>query len=322
MSLTDFDKYYTNLPALDKSANFDAFWQTAISQIKKVNIDLSIDKTNQSRINPFKAFDITFRGFAKTIIHGTLYQNLKTKKPKVIIYLHDYNDCTELPASSLNPSFAYFFLRIRGHNLTVAPKNIEPETTKATETSEIKTPGFVIENILDPDTYYIKAIYLDAYRAIDALRLMPELDCSSIGIIGKGLGAACAMFCGCMHERVSAIVMETPLLANIQLSQNKSTSLLTNEINTFYVSSTKSNRIQIKNNLALFDILNFTDKIKIPVLVTVGLKDTISPPGCTMGFFNRLLTDDKTIEVYPAEGNTAGGSKQTLKSIKWLKNRL
>jgi cephalosporin-C deacetylase len=306
-----------NLPKLNRGVDFNKFWDKSISNIKKINIDLSMSKTDRNGMGHFKAFDVTFRGFAKAAVHGTLYQDLKIKKPKVIIYLHDYNDCTELPVSTLDTSFAYFFLRMRGHSLSYPPpkkngKNIE---------TEVKTPEFAIENILDSDSYYVKAIYLDAYRLIDALRLIPEIDCSSIGIIGKGLGAASAMFCGCMHERISAIVMESPLFANIQLSQNESSSLLINEINTYSTAVPKLKQIQIKNNLALFDILNFTDKIKIPILVTSGLKDTIAPPSCTMGFFNRLLTD-KTIEIYPEDGNTAGGNQQTIKSIKWLKNRI
>ena len=312
MSFNDFDKYFLNLPALDRGDGFNDFWDKSISNIKKINIDLSMDKANRKSLGPFKILDVTFRGFAKASVHGTLYHNPKIRKSKVIIYLHDYNNCTELPVSALDPSFAYFFLRMRGHSLSKPEKSIE---------LEVKAPGFAIENILDPNTYYVKTIYLDAYRLIDALRLIPDIDCSSIGIIGKGLGAASAMFCGCMHERISAIVIDSPLFANIPLSQNESTSLLTDEINTYYKASTKSNKSHIKNNLTLFDILNFTDKIKIPALVIAGLKDTIASPSCTMGFFNRLLTD-KTIEIYPEEGNSAGGNQQTIKSIKWLKDRM
>ena len=313
MSLSDFDKYFMNLPQLDRGEGFDDFWEKSISQLKRINIDLYMDKSNRKSAGPFKLFDVTFRGFAKASVHGTLYQNPKIKKPKVIIYLHDYNNCTELPVSTLDPSFAYFFLRMRGHSLV--------ELTKNDVEMEVKAPGFATENILDPDSYYVKAIYLDAYRLIDALRLIPDIDCSSIGIIGKGLGAAAAMFCGCMHERISAIVLDSPLFANIPLCQNKSTSILADEINSYLMSSTKSNRTRIKNNLILFDILNFTDKIERPVLVVTGLKDTMAHPGCTIGFLNRLVTD-KTIEIYPEEGNTAGGNEQTVKSIKWLKEKI
>ena len=147
-----------------------------------------------------------------------------------------------------------------------------------------------------------------------------KLDCSSIGLIGKGFGAAAAIFTSAFSERVKAIVIDSPSFCYLPLSQNLSSSDATTEINDF-ISNHRSKGKQVKKNLTFFDSINFSDMIKCPVLTIVGLKDTLSPPECAFALFNHLLTE-KTVEVYPDDGNSTGGNKQFIKSLDWIKKIL
>ncbi|HQL83535.1 MAG TPA: acetylxylan esterase, partial [Spirochaetota bacterium] len=107
---------------------------------------------------------------------------------------------------------------------------------------------------------------------------------------------------------------------HLPLSQNLSVSDAAIEINEF-VAALKSRKKQVKDNLTYFDALNFSDRIECPVLATVGFKDSIAPPECVFSLFNHILSE-KTIEVFPEEGNTAGGNEQFKKSIGWLSARI
>ena len=248
-------------------------------------------------------YDVSYKGFTKSTITGELLVPRGKQKPKVIIHIHDYNSVAEFPQQALNETAAYFFITLRGHNEIIKPAESEEEHT---------TPGYMIENILDRDTYYVKAVYMDVFRSIDMLRLVPEINCSSIGMIGKGLGAAAAVFSAAFTDRITALVLDTPSFCHLSLSQNLSESDAAIEINEF-VAALKSRKKQVKDNLTYFDALNFSDRIKCPVLCTVGFKDTIAPPECVFSLFNHILSD-KTIEVYPEEGNKAGGNEQFKKS--------
>jgi cephalosporin-C deacetylase-like acetyl esterase len=181
-------------------------------------------------------------------------------------------------------------------------------------------PGFMVENIIEAENYYLKGVYLDAYRAIDALRLNEGLDCSVIGILGKGLGAAAAVFAAANSARVGALALETPSFCYLELGQNLSTGDMAEEINQ-YLAQHRNRKKQVKKNLSYYDALNFSDRVQVPVLLTVGFKDTISPPSCVFALFNHLLCD-KTIEVYPEKGNEAGEESQYKKSLQWIKEIL
>lgn len=305
---SDFDKYFLNLPPFDREEDFNNFWEKSINELKKIPIEPKFTHRKNGS-GDFEVYDIVFKGYNRSISQGILYAPRHINKPRVIMIFPDYFSVNPYLNYKLDKDFAYFFLQLRGHHL-VTPGMLEEE----------KSPGYMADNLDQPDNYYMKGIYLDAYRSLDMLRLYNKLDCSAVGIIGKGLGAAAAVFTASFSNRIVGLVLDTPSFCYLAESQNCSSSPATLEINEF-ISQRKSKKKEIKQNLSYFDALNFSDKIKIPALVTVGFKDTLSPPGCVFALFNHLICD-KTVEVYPESGNEAGGEEQFKKSMKWMKETI
>ncbi len=309
MAAVSFDKYFLNLPPLDRQKDFHSFWKKAVTAVKKVPLDAVTKKSSRKSWGKFTVYDVSFQGFMKTRIQGTLHVPKAAKKPRVIIHVHDYNRFDDINRNLLNEEMAYFFMTLRGH-----------DSIQELKEEERTSPGFMIENIMDPETYYVKAVYLDTIRAIDMLRLVPDINCSDIGIMGKGFGAAAALFTAAHNDRIRGLVLDTPSFCNLVLSQNIASSDLSKEINEF-VSGLKGKKKDVKTNLTYFDALNFADMVTCPVLATIGLKDTEAPPECVMACFNHLLCE-KYIEVYPEQGHEAGGDAQFSKSISWLLKRV
>ncbi len=306
MPLTTFDRLYLQMPEFDRQKDFDSFWQKALSEVKSVPLESEKHKNNNKSSSKFTVYDVNYHGYMKSLIHGLLYIPRKTKKPTVIIHIHDYNAPLDIDQNLLYVSCAYFFITLRGHDLIMKKNNDE----------EYRSPGLMIDNIMDKDTYYGKAIYLDTFRSIDMLRLIPDINCSSIGVMGKGLGAAVAVFLASFSDRVKALLLETPSFCHLPLGQNKSLSDAAIEINDF-LKEKKIKRKDIKINLTYFDALNFIDKVTCPTRTLIGFKDQIAPPECSFGLFNRMTTE-KIMEIYPDEGNEVGGKKQFQKSLTWL----
>jgi cephalosporin-C deacetylase len=301
----NFDRFFLQLPPFDRENNFQQFWTASINELKHIPIEPRYEKNVKKSNAQFDFFDVSFKGYMRSTVNGELYYPNGLTKSKVIILIHDYNKNSTYNKNYLMSGHAYFFLRLRGHELL---DNISPE--------EAKTPGYIVDNILDKDNYYVKGILLDALRVIDVVRLNRKIDCSKIGIIGKGLGAALAIFTAAFSDRVKAVVLDTPSFCYLPLYQNLSSSDATNEINSF-IANHRIKKNQIKKNLTYFDAINFADMVKCNILTIVGFKDTTSPPECVFALFNHLLTD-KTIEVYPDDGNSAGGDEQFKKSLKWI----
>ena len=313
MAIKVFDKYFWNLPQLSREPDFDKFWEKSIQDIKKIPIEPEMNDNSKKYTAKFKAFNISYNGFLKTKIRGTLFIPKKNDKPRVIIHLHDYNKYPDKNLiKNLSDNTGHLFLILRGHDI------IEHRTAEETE---LGGPlGFIVENIIDLETYYARSVYLDVYRAIDFLRLINKIDCNKVGIYGKGFGAAAGFFTAAFSGRVGGVVMDSPLFCNLPLSQNKSQSDLAREINDI-INVQKTKKSQIKKNLTYLDVINFSHKIICPTLFITGLSDIISPPECVMGLFNNIQCE-KTIEVFPDDGNEAGGEKQFIKAINWLSDTI
>lgn len=313
----DFDRFFLNLPPLDRADDFNSFWNSSIARLSKIPIEPHFNK--KKIINNFEVFEVIFKSYGKSQVHGELYLPVNTGKPKVIILIPDYNTNQWPMVKSFDSRVAYFSLKLRGYDIFKTEREGTEKRLKNNrnvQKESEKSPGYMTENILNIKSYYIHNIYMDACRSVDTLRLFNKLDCGQIGIIGKGIGAAAAIFVASVSTRVKAIVLETPSFSYLELSQNISESDSTKEINTF-LSNNRGKKNIVKNNLTYFDAVNHSDKISCPVLATVGLKDTISPPECVFALFNHIRSE-KTIEVYPEDGNEAGGKRQFSKSIEWL----
>jgi cephalosporin-C deacetylase-like acetyl esterase len=190
----------------------------------------------------------------------------------------------------------------------------------AAKKNERELPGYFTDGISDPSAYYVKGVYCDLLRAVDFLRLNRKLDCSSMAVIGKGIGAAAALYCASVCDRITALVLDSPAFVNLDEWNNNSEGDIAAEI-ADYLRINPSSRQRVKENLSYFDALNFSESVSCDVLMAVGLRDVISPARCSLALFNHLLCD-KTIEVYPDEGNEAGGEKQFRKSLAWIRKRL
>jgi len=307
MPLSNFDKYFMNLPPKDKKGDFNQFWERSIAEIKKTPLETELVKNNRKTSHRFTSYDVSYKGFARTAVTAELLMPRKSPKPRVLVHIHDYNRHLPRPQQELEDSLAHLFITLRGHANILKPAAAEEEPA---------SPGYMIENILDRDTYYVKAVYLDAYRSIDMLRLIPDINCSAIGAMGKGFGAAVAVFMAAFSERIAALVLDTPAFCHLPLSQNLAASDASREINEF-IAAARNRKKLIKENLTYFDAVNFTDMIHCPVLATVGFKDPIAPPECVFSLFNHILSE-KVMEVYPEDGNSAGGNAQFRKSQEWV----
>ncbi|TAL39938.1 MAG: hypothetical protein EPN93_00295 [Spirochaetes bacterium] len=304
MPASEFDRFFLHLPPFDRESDFDAFWNSSFAELKKIPIEPKFEPKKHGPTG-FRNFDVSFRSHNKSVIQGELSIPKGAKKPRVVIVVPDYNRPNPYAKYALEHEIAYFFIQLRGHDL------IRQETPEGPA-----SPGYMVDGIDDLSSYYLRGVYLDVFRSIDALRLNGEIDCSAIGIIGKGLGSAAALFAASYSNRVAALVLDTPSLCYLTLSQNISTGDATREINE-YLEQHKTRKKAVKKNLTYFDGINFSDRIRCSTLTTVGFRDTISPPECVFALFNHLLCD-KTIEVYPEDGNRAGEEKQFRKSLKWI----
>ncbi len=313
----DFDKFFLNLPPISKEDDFNRFWNDAIKELRRTSMEAESKPNTHRGAGRFDVSDVSFASVGKTRVNAVLYIPKSVEKPRPVIIIHDYIETDPYKGFGLDERMAYLFLQLRGHKHI---KELIAEQKKGTAKTKAELPGYLEEKILEPDRYYMKGVYCDALRSIDFLRLNKKLDCSSIGIIGKGLGAAAGVFTAAHSDRVNALIIDSPAFTHLDVWHNESSGLVAEEI-TGYIRRNSGKRNVVKRSLSYFDTLAFSEEIKCPVMMNIGLQDNIAPPQCSFALFNHLLCD-KEAQVYPDDGNEAGGEKQFRKALKWLRKNL
>jgi cephalosporin-C deacetylase len=74
--------------------------------------------------------------------------------------------------------------------------------------------------------------------------------------------------------------------------------------------------------LSYFDGMNIAPRISYPVLLSVGLLDTVCPPSTAFAVYNHLLSVEKQIAVYPYNGHEGGGAVHDEEKYRFVRRCL
>lgn len=311
-----FDECFQTYPELNIPSDLDEFWSEAIRDLKNFPIKKQSKALLKGSIIKETIYDISFQSWQNATLNGTLVIPRKRGDLPVLVHFHDY--CKERPAiikGLTELGVAQLIIDLRGHGSQL----VRPQLKEGETFDPDWTPGYFSKGLDGKDSFYMKGLYLDVIRAIEFLRLTDGIDGEKIILSGKSMGASLALFGAAFTNRIKGLILETPNFCHIDDAQLKLGKSWTKEI-AEQLNASKNKKTAMKKSLAYYDSINFSKKIKIPALVSVGLDDKVSHPKSVFGLFNHLNCD-KRMQVYPTEGNEAGlkGDKQNGANLEFAR---
>ncbi|EQA38092.1 acetyl xylan esterase [Leptospira inadai serovar Lyme str. 10] len=314
-----FDECFQTYPSLQPPADLDDFWTDAVRELKGFPVKNQTKALLKGTILKETIYDISFQSYGNATLTGSLVIPRKRGDLPVLAYFHDYaKDRPQIIKGLTEAGVAQLILDLRGHGSQL----IRPVLKEGEFPDPDWTPGYFRKGLEVKESFFLKGMYLDVIRTIEFLRLTDGIDGDRIILAGKGIGAALAAFGAANSGRVKGIILETPNFCHVDDAQLRLGTSWTKEI-AEQLALSKSKKTVLRKNLAYFDTLNFSKKIKIPTLVSVGMEDQVSHPKSVFALFNHLVCD-KRMQVYPTEGNEAGvaGDKQNLANLEFVREIL
>jgi len=286
-------------PDKNVPVDLDEFWQRTRNEAIHTSFasERVEKKTNMS--SNMKVFSVNYEGFADTRIHANLMLpvNASEQQPcPCMISFPGYTGDKGAPedyARFVMMGVAVLSVDVRGQG--------GGETGNRLGSSHGMTRGWVTEGILDIERSYYKAIAVDALRAVTWILKQPEIDSSRLGVMGASQGGSLTLLVTALHGGITMAIADIPGMCHMDYGVLHSVGTLSEVADFCRRSPEKLD--EILNTLSYFDNLNLADRIHVPLLMSVGLKDNVCFPEQIFPVYNSIASVDKKLEIYPFSGH-------------------
>lgn len=310
------EKLRTYLPAREEPEEFDQFWQQAITE--SGNFDLSPKfKRVDFGLKFVACYDVVFSGFQGQSIRGWLMIPTEWAEPlPCVVQYIGYGGGRGFPTDWLlwsNLGFAHLIMDTRGQGSSSLPGDT-PDLNSEGYSPQV--PGFMTRGILNPNTYYYKRLFIDAFRAIDTAQSHPAVDGEKIILSGNSQGGGVALAVAGLRSDILAVMVNVPFLCHFSRAITLVDTTPYNEISK-YLKTHRDKIEKVYQTLSFFDGLNFAVRSKTPAFFSVGLMDMICPPSTVFAVYNHYA-GLKDIRIWPFNEHEGGGTHQTIEQIKYV----
>lgn len=173
-------------------------------------------------------------------------------------------------------------------------------------TDIIKFENYLTKGISSKETYIYRGAFMDAVRAVDVASLNINSN-GEIIVIGGSQGGLLSIVATALNSKVDLCIANFPFYADLK-SYNKNGWPLNSMIRDNYES--------LMDVLLYYDAVNFAKLINVPVFISCGEKDNITPYLGALKVYKNLENVDKLFFVVPCEGHGCSSKSQFSEKIK------
>jgi cephalosporin-C deacetylase len=312
MPLGELRRY---LPEIEEPPDFDQFWSQQLTEARSYHSE-PVFAATEAPVRHAEVFDVTYAGHGGHAVRGWLLvpHEVVDNAPLVVEYV-GYNGGRGDPLDSLAWSCAgypHFVMDNRGQGGGWRGA----DTPDPGDSGAPSSPGFLTRGIADPGRYYYTRLFVDATRAIDAVRLHPCAGGRKIVTTGGSQGGGLALATAHLVPAVQAVMPDVPFLAHPRRALEVADSHPYLELAQYC--GVYSHMVErVFTTLSYIDVVNHAKRANVPALFSVGLTDQVTPPSTVFAAFNHYA-GPKEIAVYPYNGHEGGGTYHFRRKLDFL----
>jgi cephalosporin-C deacetylase len=323
------DKLREYRPDVAAPADLVDFWRRSIEKARTDELAASFTEVD-NKLAVIDTYDVTYAGFGGAPIKGWLHvpAGATGPLPTVVQYFgysggRGFAHATNLWAQA---GYAHFVMDTRGQGYSAGGPSGTPDDSAYAGLNH--TPGFMTAGISDPETYYYRRVYIDAVRALEAVRTSPFVDPDKIvvtgGSQGGGISIAAAGLAGLAGIKLLGCAPDVPFLCHFQRAVEITDKDPYAEI-TRYLKGFRDQVEPVYRTLGYFDGVNLGGLATAPALFSVALMDQTCPPSTVYAAYNSYGTSSdvevgKDIKVYSHNNHEGGQTYQQDAQLDWFAN--
>jgi cephalosporin-C deacetylase len=306
-------------PEPREPADFDAFWERTLAEAHAHELRPRFDRV-ESGLALLESFDVTFAGFGGSSVRGWLHLPVQRTGPLPgVVQFQGYGGGRGLVHQEVLfalAGYAHLVMDTRGQGSAWSPG----DTPDPDGSGDPAHPGFMTQGILDASSYYYRRVFIDAVRAVEALRSHPGVDAARVAVTGGSQGGGITLAVGALAPDLLGAAPDVPFLCDFP----RATTLIDEDPYGEIVRYLKVHRdhaSRVSETLAYFDGVSMARRASAPALFSVGLMDRTCPPSTVYAAYNHYAGPKQMVE-YPYNDHEGGAPFQERAKLAWLAERL
>jgi cephalosporin-C deacetylase-like acetyl esterase len=296
-------------PTVKDPADFTVFWDNAIAEARKVNLDPRITLMPERCTGDVNVYHISFQN---EVVGSRIYGILAIPKKQ-----GKYPAILKVPGAGIRPyagdvrtaAQGIITLEIGIHGI---PVNLDPQVYSDLAAGALTAYNKVKMN--DRNTHYYKRVYLGCVRAVDFIFSLLEFNGTDIAVIGGSQGGALTIVTSGLDRRIKFMAALYPALCDHTGYLNKRAGGWPH-----YFRNTEPKPDEVET-LGYYDVVNFARRVTIPGFYTWGYNDIVCPPTSMYSAYN-VTNAPKELQIFQETGHWTFPEQNEIIN-KWLVKQL
>ncbi|MFC7443124.1 acetylxylan esterase [Laceyella putida] len=270
-------------PGLTKQPDFEAFWERTLSELREVSPDYTLEPMAYPT-KGVKVYRILYKRLNHAQIEGRLAMpDREGPHPGIVLY-HGYNSAYD---GNIHDTVVWALRGYAALQMLVRGQQGESEDNVVSPHGGPK--GWLTKGIRSPETYYYRAVYMDAVRALEVLANLPEVNETRLGTVGGSQGGALAIAAAALSPLPKVVASDYPFLSHFERAIDITPEGPYLELNEYF-RRYPDPRVEenAKRTLSYFDVMNLAPRVAAFTWMSVGIVDLITPPSTVFAVYNHL----------------------------------
>ncbi|MEZ2388106.1 acetylxylan esterase [bacterium RCC_150] len=313
-------------------ADFETFWDETLHAARAIPLACTYGPV-ENLLPLIESFDVSYAGYDGARIRGWLHlpahRKHEDRLPAVVQYIgySGGRGLVQQDTKWTQAGYAHFIMDTRGQGYGgITGETPDPHPSAG----EVAHPGLMTRGLSSKEDYYYRRLYVDAFRAIEAVQTLPGVDADHIILAGisqgGGLALAAAGLAAGRLKGIQAILSDVPFLQDIPRGIDLAQRGPYAEITAFLA----RHRERYEQTLAVlnyFDGVHLGSRATASALFSVALQDDVCPPSTVFASYNSYGTAGqdpdaeqpaKAIDIYRFNGHEGGQEHHWVRQLRYV----
>ena len=279
-------------PATKCPADFDAFWEKALSDARRNALDPHLTLLPDRCTETVNVYEVSFvNDRPQGRIYGILCRPVKPGK---------YPALLRVPGAGSRPyggdvwtaSQGAIVLEIGIHGI---PVTMEQKIYDNLNHGAFE--GYWETNLDQPEKNYYKRVVVGAVRSVDYIASLPEWNGKDVGVTGASQGGFLSLAVAALDKRITYMAAVHDAMCDYEIALQKRACGWPH-----YFYQQKNPDMKKVEGARYYDGINFARRVTCPSFFTFGYNDEVVPPSSSWSVYN-VVSAPKSMSIYQMTGH-------------------